>query len=77
MFAQLGAIARTRNNFAEITAVAESYLIITHVKKKKRIKEVAVPNIPSCIICCWKNINKKVRNFFLPNLQHFQFGLDV
>ena len=44
MFAQLGVIAKTRNNFAEITAVAGCYLIITH---EKRIKEVAVPNVPS------------------------------
>ena len=42
MFAQLGVIARTRN---EITAATECYLVITHIKK--RIKEVAVPNVPS------------------------------
>ena len=29
------------------------------------------------MICCWKKINKKGRNSFVPNLQHFQFGLDV
>ena len=45
VFAQLGVIAKTSNNFAEITTAAECYLIITH--EKKRIKEVAVPNVPS------------------------------
>ena len=73
VFAQLGVIPRTRNNFVEVTAAVEYYFIITHVKKK-RIKEVAVPNV---IICCWKTINKKERNFFVPNLQHFHFELDV
>ena len=33
VFVQLGVIARTRNNFVEIAAVAERYLIIIHVKK--------------------------------------------
>ena len=33
VFAQLGVISRTRNKFVEIIAVAERYLIITHVKK--------------------------------------------
>ena len=40
--AQLGVIPRTRNKFAEIVAIAEPYLIVTHVKKQ-RIKEAAVP----------------------------------
>ena len=31
VFAQLGVIARTNNKFVEISAVAELYLIITHV----------------------------------------------
>ena len=44
VFAQLGVITRARNNFAEIAAVAERYLIITHVENK----EATVPNIPSC-----------------------------
>ena len=49
MFPQLGVIQRARNKFAEMVAAAEGYLIITHVKKKKkRIKEVVVPNMPSC-----------------------------
>ena len=48
MFAQLGVIPIIRNKFVELVAVAEGYLIITHLKKKKGIKEAAVPNIPSC-----------------------------
>ena len=36
VFAQLGIIAKTRNNFAEITAVAEYYLIITREKKESK-----------------------------------------
>ena len=48
MFPQLEIIPRARNKFVEIVAATEGYLIITHVKKKKRIKEAAVPNMPSC-----------------------------
>ena len=32
-FARLEVIPKTRNKFVEIVAVAERYLIITHVKK--------------------------------------------
>ena len=39
LFAQLGNIARTRNNFVEIAAVAELYLIIIHVKNKESKKQ--------------------------------------
>ena len=38
VFVQLAVIARTRSNFVEITAVAECYLITTHVKKKEAKK---------------------------------------
>ena len=38
-FVQLGVIARTRNNFVEIKAVTEGYLIITHVKNKESKKQ--------------------------------------
>ena len=34
-FAQLGVIKRTSNKFVKIVAVAERYLIITHVKNKE------------------------------------------
>ena len=43
-FAQLEIIPKTSNKFVKIVAVAERYLIITHVKKQ-RIKEAAVPNM--------------------------------
>ena len=46
-FAQLGVIPRTKNKFVDIVAVAECYLITSHVKN---IKEAAVPNMPSCKI---------------------------
>ena len=36
---QLGVIPRTRNKFVEIVAVAERYLIITHVKNKESKKQ--------------------------------------
>ena len=78
VFAQLGFIARTSKKFVKIAAVAEFYLMITHILK--RIKEVAVPNVPSfpnVLICCWKNINQIGRNFFVPNLQHYQFRKNV
>ena len=35
VFPQLEIIPRTRNKFVEIVAVAERYLIITHVKNKE------------------------------------------
>ena len=38
-FEQLGVIPRTRNEFFEIAAVAECYLIITHVKNKESKKQ--------------------------------------
>ena len=62
VFAQLGVITRTRNKFVEILATPERYLVIN-----SRIKEAAVPNMPSRKIS-WKNI--------LPNLQHRQFEQD-
>ena len=34
VLAQLGVIPRARNRFVEIVAVAERYLIITHVENK-------------------------------------------
>ena len=39
IIAQLGVITRTRNKFVEIAAVAECYLIITHVKNKESKKQ--------------------------------------
>ena len=36
--AQLGAISRRRNNSVEIVAVAERYLIVTHVKNEESKK---------------------------------------
>ena len=39
VLAQLGVIPRTRNKFVEIVAVAECYLIITHVKDKESKKK--------------------------------------
>ena len=47
MLQQIEAIPKTRSKFVEIVAVAERYLIITHIKKQ-RIKEAAVPNMPFC-----------------------------
>ena len=32
------------------------------------IKEPTVPNIPSRTMGCWKNLNKKEKIFFVPNL---------
>ena len=39
MFAQLEVIPKTRNKLVEIVAVAERYLIITHVKNKESKKQ--------------------------------------
>ena len=39
MFAQLGVIARIRNKFVEIVAVAERYFMIAHVKNKESKKQ--------------------------------------
>ena len=47
--AQLEVIPRTRNKFVKIVAVAERYLIITHVKKNKEPKkqpfQICLPSI--------------------------------
>ena len=45
-------------------------------KKKKKIKEAAVPNMPFCKISWWKNVNKTWENLFVPKLQYCQFGQD-
>ena len=54
-FAQLGVIPRTRNRFGEIVAVAERYLIITHVYLSfvcfSITKEVVIPNVPKLLNC--------------------------
>ena len=76
LFAQLGVMVRTRNNFVEIAVVAERYLIITHVKNNESEKWPFRMLLP-VIIRCWKNINKLGRNFFALNLQYFQFEQDV
>ena len=60
VFAQLGVITRTRNKFVEILATPERYLVIN-----SRIKEAAVPNMPSRKISWWKNVNKKGKIFYL------------
>ena len=39
VFAQLGAIPRIRNKFAEMVAVAERYFIIAHVKNNELKKQ--------------------------------------
>ena len=44
-----------------VVAVAERYLIITHVKKKESKKQP---------------FNKKGRNLLVPSLQYYQFGQD-
>ena len=71
MFAQLGVITRKRNKFAEIVAASKRYLIIN-----SGIKEAAVPTMPSREISWWKNVNKKGKMFFVPNLQYCQFEQD-
>ena len=51
VLAQLGMIhQRTSNKFVEIVDVADRYFIKAHAKKKKKIKEAAVPNMPFCKI---------------------------
>ena len=54
MFAQLGVITRTRNEFVEIIAALERWLIINSV-----IKEAAVLNMSSLKISLCKKVNKK------------------
>ena len=76
MFAQLGVIPIIRNKFVEVVAVAEGYLIITHLKKNKESKKQLFRIcLPVIIYLSWrKNINKKGRNFFVLSLQYCQFG---
>ena len=71
MFAQLGVITRKRNKFTEIVAASKRYLIIN-----SGIKEAAVPTVPSRKISWWKNVSKKGKMFFVPNLQYCQFEQD-
>ena len=40
VFAQVGVIPKTRNNSVEIVAVAERYLVITHVQNKESKKQI-------------------------------------
>ena len=74
VFPQLEIIPRTRNKFVEIVAVAERYLIITHVKNKES------KQLPFRICLHVKlaegRISKKRQNFFVPNLQYCQSGQD-
>ena len=71
VFAQVGVIPKTRNNSVEIVAVAERYLVITHVQNKESKKQIL-----SCKTSWWKNVNKKVKIFFVFNWQYCQFGKD-
>ena len=66
VFAQIRVIPRTRNKFVKVAAVAERYLIVTHIKNKeskKRPFRICLPVI--LCLSSWKNINKKGRNFFV------------
>ena len=81
VFAQLKVIPRTRNKFVEIVAVAERYLIITHVKKNKESRKQPFWICFSVMLYIiylswWKNISKKRKKFFVPSLQFCQFGQD-
>ena len=58
VFVPLGVITRTNNNIVEIVAASERYLLINYLKKY-RIKEAAVPDIPSRKISWRKNVNEK------------------
>ena len=76
VFAQVGVIPRARHKFDLIVVVAvywnsrfvEWYLVII---QNSRIKKAAVPNALSCKISWSKNVNKKEKNFFLPNWQYW------
>ena len=60
-----------------MAAVAERYLIVTHIKNKES-KKRPFRICLSVILCLssWKNINKKGRNFFVTSWQYSQFGQD-
>ena len=76
VFVQLAFIARIKNNFVELAAVADRYLIITHVKIKESEKWPFRMSLP-VIICCCNNSNKLGKDFDAPNLQYFQFEQDI
>ena len=60
-----------------MAAVAERYLIVTHIKNKeskKRPFRICLPVI--LCLSSWKNINQKGRNFFVTSWQYSQFGQD-
>ena len=64
-------IRTTRNKFVEIVAASECYLIIN-----SGIKERIVPNMTSRKTSWWKNVNKKGKKMFVPNLKYCQFEQD-
>ena len=68
VFAQLGVIARTRNNFVEIAAVEERYLIIIHVKNEESKKQPFRISL-LVIICCWEIVKKEeISSYLIYNL---------
>ena len=66
--AQLGVIPIIRNNFVEIVAVSEHYLIPNHVKNKESKKNPVKLSNGKILM------KKEKKKIFVPNLQHCQFG---
>ena len=56
VFAQLGVIPRTRNRSAEVAAVVERYLIITHLKNKESKKQSFWIRLPKKISLFRKSV---------------------
>ena len=64
-----------RAKFVEIVTVVElNYKLIQ--KRNHRIIEVVDPNIPSRKISLRKNVDRKGKTFFVPNLQYCPFKQD-
>ena len=74
-FRQLGVIPRTRNEFNEITVVAECYLITNQVKTKESKKLPFRICLPVKLAGRRMSI-KNGKKFFVSNLQHCQFKQD-
>ena len=57
-----------RSKFVEIVTLVELFFLY-----KKGIIEVVNPNIPSRKMSLRKNVNRKGKTFFVPNLQYCPF----
>ena len=66
---------QSRNQFLEIVAVGERYLIINDAQNKESKRQPFRITL-SRKISRWENVSRLGKNFFNLNLQYFQFEQD-